>query len=207
VSEVRPEFVWRFFDPDGGDTLSFVQLQVATNDDFVTPLYDSGKVAQTAPRFDMAAPPAGSAAVSDLAPNVTHYWRARHWDSHNLDSDWSPAATFIVRVKGTLTLISPAGSTVSSPTLALSWSLTVTQTQYQVLVESRVAGVWVTHWDSGWVVSTATSVTLPNDYALIEGEQYRVVVRVKDNIDREDLAGDRAFYEATKDITLTGLSV
>lgn len=208
VSEVRPELVWRFNDPDGGDTLSFVQVQLDATDDFETPTYDSLKIAHTSPRFDMASPPSGAAAVSDLAPNTTYYWRAKHWDSHNLESDWSAPASFSVRIKGALTLISPSSSTVSSPTPTISWSLaSVTQTQYEVEVLRKVAGVWVPHWELPWSVGTATSVTIPDAYALIEGEEYRVIVRVKDSVTREDMAGDRAHYEVSEDITLTGLSV
>lgn len=208
VSEVRPEFVWRFNDPDAGDTLSFVQVQIATADDFASTTYDSTKVAYTAPRFDMGSPPSGSAAVSDLAPNTTYYWRAKQWDSHNLESDWSSAAEFEVRIKNTLTLLTPATSSVSSPTPTISWALSAgTQAQWQVEIERKVAGVWLTHWDQGWSVGTTTSVTVPDDYALVEGEEYRVIVRVKDTIDREDMAGDRSFYEDSQEVTLAGLSV
>lgn len=206
VSEVRPELVWRFFDQNAGDTIAFVQVQVDDVDDFATPVYDSAKVAQTSPRFDMASPPAGAAAVSDLLPNSTYYWRPRHWDSHNLVSDWGPPASFIIRIKGTLTLLTPSGASVSSPTPTISWGSTFTQTQYRVLIERKVAGLWLAHWDTGWTVGTTTSVAVPNAFALVENEQYRVTVQAKDNVDREDMPGDRAFFEATRDITLVALS-
>lgn len=208
VSEVRPELVWRFHDPDANDTLTSGQVQIDDADDFETPTYDSGKVTMTAPRFDLNAPPTGAAAVSDLPVNTIRYWRAKQWDSHNLESDWSAAASFQVVLKGTFSLLSPSSSSVTSPTPAISWSLTgATQAQYQVLIERLVAGVWTTHWDQGWTIGVVTSVTVPDAYRLVEGESYRVTVRVKDTIEREDMAGDRSHMEATRDFTLTGITV
>lgn len=207
VSEVRPELVWRFHDPDASDALAFVQVQVSTVDDFSTTVYDSGKVARTTPRFDLASPPSGSAAVSDLSSAITYYWRAKHWDSHNLESDWSPAASFSIRLKGSLSLITPSGATVTSPTPAISWALTTTtQSAYEVVVDRKESGVWVEHYRVPWTLGSTTSIAVPDAYALREGEDYRVSVRVKDQYTREDMPGDRTFYEVTRDITLAALT-
>lgn len=207
VSETKPELVSRFFDQDAEDTLSFIRVRIATTDDFETPTYDSGWVAHTTPRFDLASPPAGAPATPTLATATTYYWDVQFKDNHGIESPVSSAAGFSVTAKGTLTLTSPSGSTVTSPTPTITHTFTgATQQSVEVEIERKVAGIWERHYFVPRYISTATSHTVPDDYRLQEGESYRVTVRVWDNVTREDMAGDRAFVEASQEITLTALS-
>lgn len=190
VSELKPYFAWDFRDLDNEDTLSMIQFQLDTTDDFETPSYDSGEVASTTSYFDSNSPPAGSAAFANLTNGNTYYWRAKHADNHGLWSDWSEAQSFTVTTKGSLTV----DPTPTVPTPTISWSLSVTQQAYYVLIE-RYEGGWVTHWEQPWTTGTTTEVTLPDAYVLNETDLYRRTVRVTDTTDRSDLPGDRSFYE------------
>lgn len=207
VSETKPELVARHSDPDVEDTLRSIRVLIDDADDFATPIYDSGFVTHNQARFDLNAPPAGAPATPTLATATTYYWAMETTDNHGLVSPRSETARFQVTAKGTLVLNSP-GATVSSPTPTISWTLTgATQSQLEVEMQRKVGGVYETHWLLAKHVSSVTSVVVPNDKRLEEGESYRVSVRVWDNVDREDLAGDRSFVEATQDVTLAALSV
>ncbi len=144
-----------------------------------------------------------------LPPNTFLWWRVQHCDTHNLASDFSAAAKFVYRLKGTLTLITPSGATVDSPTPTISWSLSggFTPQAYELLIEHRVGGAWLEHYKIPWTIGTTTSVTVPDASRLIEGESYKITVRVRDTVDRDDMAGDRAFYGVTREVTLIALSV
>lgn len=206
ISETKPEFVFRFFDEDAEDTLSAIQVQIDTEDTFETPDYDSGQLSHSLPRFDLNAPPTGAPATPTLLAATTYYWRAKVWDNHGQESDWSEGASFVYVAKGTLTLDSPATSSVSSPTPTISWTASA-QTSYEVEVERRVGSVWEEHWTVARTVGATTEVTLPDAYRLQENEDYRVTVRVWDATDREDLSGDRAFLEDSQEITLDPVSI
>jgi hypothetical protein len=192
VSETKPELRWDFRDLDAEDVLSEIYVQVDTSDDFETPLYDSGWVASTIPRFDLASPPSGAPATPTLSTGTTYYWQARHRDNHGVESEFSTVTSFTVVTKGTLT----ADPVPEVPTPTFSWSLTgATQVAYYLAVEESIGGIWTTVWESPWQLSTAEEVTLPDDYVLQEGRNYRRVLRVTDNVERADLPGDRAYYE------------
>ncbi len=207
VSETKPELVARHSDPDVEDTLSAVRVLIDDASDFATPIYDSGFVNHNQARFDLNAPPAGAPATPTLLTATTYYWAMETRDNHGIISPRSETASFQVTPKGTLTLGSP-GASVTSPTPTISWTLTgATQSQVEVEVERRVGGVFETHWLLAKHVSSATSVVVPDDKRLVEGETYRVSVRVWDTVTREDLAGDRAFVEAAQETTLAALSV
>lgn len=211
VSETKPELVARFFDPDNEDKLHAIQVQVGTASDFVTPLYDSGRVAHSHARFDLVAPPAGAPATPTLVAGTLYYWRMKTWDNHGVEGDWSETASFNVKAKGVVDLTSPSGSTVTSPVPTFSYTFTPsgteTQKQVEVQVERLDGGVWLAHYLLAKHVTTLTSFTLPDAYRLKEGQTYRVAVRVWDSVDREDMAGDRAFLEDSQQFTLVGVSV
>lgn len=206
VSETKPELVARFADPDLEDTLSAVRVQIATVDTFTTTVYDSGKIASSTPRFDLASPPAGAPATPTLSTATTYYWREKVWDNHGLESDWSEVGSFIAATKSALTLTSPSGSSITSPVPAIAWTFSG-QEQVEILLEKREGGIWVEHWTVPKHVSATTSFSVPNDYALREGVDYRVTVRGWDSVFREDMPGDRAFSEDSQEFTLAGVSV
>ena len=190
VSELKPIFLWDFLDLDNEDTLSLIHVQLDATDDFETPSYDSGEVASTTSIFDSNSPPTGSAAFANLTNTNSYYWRARHADSHGIWSEWSDPQLFTVTTKGTFSL--DAVPLVPTPTI--SWSLSVTQQAYNVLIERYEGGAWVTHWEQPWTTGTASEVTLPDAYVLQESVQYRATVNVTDTVDRADLPGDRSIY-------------
>lgn len=206
VSETKPELAARFFDQDAEDIISAIRVEIDDADDFTTLTYDSGWVPHTAPRFDLAAPPTGAPATPTLATATTYYWRMTVRDNHGLSSPVSDIASFVVTAKGTTTLTYPSGPSVTSPTPTITHTFSGTQQSVEVEIERKVAGIWERHYFVPRYVSTATSHTVPNAYRLVEGETYRVAVRVWDATNREDVPGDRAFSEASREFTLAPLS-
>lgn len=201
VSELKPYFAWDFRDLDGEDTLSMIQFQLDTTDDFETPSYDSGEVASTTSFFDSNSPPTGSAAFANLTSTNSYYWRARHADSHGVWSEWSDPQLFTVTTKGTFT----ADPTPTVPTPTISWSLSVTQQAYYVLIERYEGGAWVTHWEQPWTTGTTSEVTLPATHVLQEGVSYRRTVRVTDTTDRASTPGDPAYYESVEEFEVAAV--
>lgn len=204
VSETKPELVARHSDPDVEDTLSAVRVLIDDADDFASPVYDSGFVTHNQARFDLNAPPTGAPATPTLSTGTLYYWAMETQDNHGLTSPRSETASFQITAKGTLTF---TVGTVSSPTPTFSWTFSGTQSQLEVVVERAEGGIWLEHWRLAKHVSSVTQVTVPNEYRLAEGESYRVTVRIWDNVDREDMAGDRAFVEASQEFVLEPVSV
>lgn len=196
VSIAKPILAWRFTDPDANGAQTSSQVQISTSSDFTTPEYDSGKVANVAQLWDLAA-----TAYGGLAADAVRFWRVRVWDDTDLVSDWADAVSFTRKTHGTLTMSSP-GATVDDLTPPVTWSLSGrTQEAYSVEVELIAAGVQVkTLWDTGRVTSTTTSVTVPAGL-LVSGKTYRVTLKVWDNLDRQAIALDPDYKVTTQDFT------
>lgn len=202
VGKQKPIFMADFTDDEADDYITAIHVQVDNVDDFVTPDYDSGWVAHDQPIFDSNSPPAGSAAFSNLTIGSTRFWRMQVRDRHNLESDWSEPAEFIVRTRAALAITAPtiSGGTINSPTPTISFTFTPASTETKewvwVLLERTVEDVWETHWEYPQQVSSVSSVTVPNENVLEHGTTYRITVRIGDSYEREDLPGDRMFHEA-----------
>ena len=79
-------FSWTFNDPDTGDSQSAYQFQLDDNNDFSSPIIDTGKVTSTA-----------SSTTQTLPSTVgLYYWRVKTWDSYDVEGDWSSGRVIIV---------------------------------------------------------------------------------------------------------------
>lgn len=195
VSETKPELFFSPDDEDGEDTIAGIHLQMDDVDTMATPFYDSGELSHTEPSFDLAAPPTGAPLTPTLGAGP-HYWRVRYQDNHAAWSDWSDVASFIYAAKGTLTLTAPTA--VDSPVPVLTHALTTeTQDEVEVEVERKEDGVWQEHYFLPRHESTATSHQVPDENALEQGYRYRLTKRVWPTTSRDDLPGDREFYEVS----------
>ena len=83
-------FSWIFNDPDAEDSQSAYQFQLDDNNDFSSPIIDTGKVTSTA-----------SSTTQTLPSTVgLYYWRVKTWDSQDAEGAWSEARSIIVdRIK------------------------------------------------------------------------------------------------------------
>lgn len=206
VSETKPILVGSFFDDDGEDFISAIQVQVDDVDTFASSHYTSTKAAATEAVFDTNSPPSGAGTMTALTPGTTYYWRMKVWDSHDVASEYSDPAEFVVVAKSTLVLTAPSSSTVDTPTPTITHTFSGTQEEVEVEIEHLDDGVWLTHWEVPRYASTSLSHAVPDDYALEEGGTYRVSVRVWDDENRADLPGDRDFYEDTQEFTVSASS-
>lgn len=197
VSLALPVLAWTFTDPGGGMAQASSQVQIDDAEDFATPLYDSGKFANTDSSWDLAA-----TAFAGLAPGDVRYWRVRVWDQTDMESEWSDAVEFTRVAKGTLTLVSPPdGGTVDDLTPPVDWTFSGTQTAYYLVLQRATAdGYWAGVYTSGRVASTDTDLTLPAGL-IVTGETYRLTLRVYDDVDRAVTAGDADYVEDVAEFT------
>jgi hypothetical protein len=187
VSTDKPILRFSYSDPGGDDALDAVQVQIDAGNNFVSGIdFDSGWVTATDPELDLS-----TTAYAGLADGSTTYWRVRVRDEAGGISDWSDVASFKRDDKGTLILTNPAASPnnfVDEFTPPIAWTFTgETQKSYQVrIARSTHPNTWI--YDSGRVVSTSTTHTLPFRWhghrVLRDDLSYIVNLRVWDTKDR-----------------------
>lgn len=105
-----------------------------------------------------------------LATDATHTYKAKVWDSADTASSYSAPLAVTPASPVAPTITAPANaSTVTADSAALTWTVSE-QSAYRVVVEK--AGVQV--YDSGYVTSTATSVTPPVTLQDLTSYTYRL---------------------------------
>lgn len=193
VAVLEPTFTWNA--PDQ----SQFKLQISTSTDFTTPEFDTGWIATPEEQYDSA-----GSAWAGITGGQTRYWRVRYINADGLTSPWSETASFGRTNKGTLTITSPAGSTVDDTSPNITHTYTgQTQKAAQYIVEKWDAelGAYREIYDSGRTASTATSFTLPDGLIRKESLNYRLTLRVWDTIQRVGTPGDPNYSEQTKVFT------
>lgn len=201
VSVTKPVLSWVYTDPGSGagSEQASSQVQISSSEDFGSPLYDSGKVANTLPSWDLAATAFGGLGLGDV-----RYWRVRVWDETDIVSEWSEAEEFTRTAKASLSIDSPAGATVDDLTPPIDWTFGATQEAFRLLVEEVPAAGFARRqdplFDTGRVTDTDTLFELPVGL-LRTGITVRVIVRVWDEVDRETTPGDPDYVEASHEFS------
>lgn len=177
VSEHTPVmyFGWEFFDTSSIDAQTAYQIQVERNETGAVE-WDSGKVVST------------SATASWIYPNaeVVYRWRIKLWDRDNVEGAWSSYQVFTPGLPPQVTNVSPAANavvTVPNPTVSWDYSSPGGRPQSSFQIQIHKAGVII--YDSGWVVSTTPSFTLPAG-TLSNATSYALWVYVKDSANIQD---------------------
>ena len=102
-------------DPDASDSLSAVQVQIASDSGFTSIIYDSGVVADSGTTFSITH-------TASLTYNTTYYWRARTQDAAGSWGPYSAGDTFKQNTKpNTPSGLTPTGGSVV-PTLTPTFS-------------------------------------------------------------------------------------
>lgn len=194
ISVDDPTLTFGYSSDDAG-AMTAVHIQAnKTVADFATPSIDVGPVAWTIPTlyWDPLQFP--------LNVGETWFWRARVRNDSNEWSDWSDPAEFTLVLKSALTITAPTGSpaVVTDPTPPFGWSFTGTQEIYRVVVRRISDGA--TMWDTREIAGNATSVVYPDNAPNLERDtDYRLTVRVWDDVDRAVTTGDPAYVEESVD--------
>lgn len=219
VSVPKPTLQWDFVDPSGDQTMLSSRLRLFTS--------QANADANTSPALDITIPSgipefdlddALAAAYGGLAADAQLWWRVLNTDGAGLPSQWSEVATFIRKTKGTLTITNPAAGTpafVNDATPPFAWTFTGrTQKKYEVILTTpETPGVYI--WTSGIITDTALAVTPPPDKIKELGKTYRLIVRIYDTENRQQVPDDPIYVEATRDFvyqfantvaTVTGLT-
>lgn len=194
ISVAKPILSWVYTDPGGATGQSSSQVQISSSSSFTSPVYDSGKVANTVSQWDLSA-----TAYGGIGAGATIFWRVRVWDETDLASPYSDPVSMTRTAKGTLTLTVPAGSTIDDLTPKIQWSLSgATQEAYRVVIQNLSMtpaldpGGTVVQ-DSGRITSAATSL-IPIAGRINDHDTYKITVYVWDTADRQAIPGDPAYY-------------
>jgi hypothetical protein len=194
VSMAKPVLRFDFTDVSGSTQLQAVQVQINSTNVWTAPSFDSGVVAASVPQLDLA-----TTAYAGLADAASVWWRVRTQDGAGLWSDWSDAAQFQRRAKGTLTVTNPPVSgLITEPTPPILWSFTGTQTAWQIFITTPGSATSV--YNTGKVSGTATAHTLPAGI-LKDDSTYTLNLRVWDNIDREATPGEFTWVHVNRNFT------
>lgn len=197
----KPVLRTNFTDLSGDTTMSAINVRIFDSEALAiantAPTWDSGTVATSVPELDL-----NTTAYPGAAADSQKWWRVRVQDGSGLWSDWSDYATFIVKTKGVLAITNPSATTVSDPSLPVTWTFTGrTQKAYQVIVQVINGAVKTITYDSGKITSTSLNATLLATSMKYNNLSYQITVRVWDTIDRESTPGDPAYVEASKVVT------
>jgi hypothetical protein len=201
VSKTKPLLTWTFSDLAGSTVQASSQVQVSTTSDFSSPAYDSGKVANTVPQWDL-----GLTAFAALADGATRFWRVKVWDGTDLESEWSDVQEFAREAKGTLTITNPdeaPDNYVEETTPPIAWTFSDTQEAFAVtLWRVEAGGTLTTLANVSRTASDEVEWEVPAGI-LRTGDTYRVGVAVWDDVDRQHMTGDTDYVYASRDFTYT----
>lgn len=193
VSIARPTLRFDFTDVSGDLTMQAYQVQINSSDSWSSPLIDTGTVASSLPEHTLTA---------DTPASTLRYWRVRVQDGAGLWSDWSEAASFTRTAKPTVAINSPSGGTVTEGTPPVLWTVTGTQTAYQVFLTDPV-DTSIVLWTSGKVTSADNSLTIPDRTPplLTPGASYGLTLRIWDDVVRESTPGDPVYTDTSTTFT------
>jgi hypothetical protein len=162
ITSLTPTLSGTFSDPDSGNTMSAIQVQVYRSSDNAL-MWDSGKapIITTPQNQNWSIQVPGSA---NLAWNVQYYWKAKTWDNSDVQGPWSANQVFLTERAPTVTITSPTqGQTVttSSITAQLSYSQAdnVAQGSYQFQLQDQNGNVLQ---DSGAIQGNNNQYTFNN---------------------------------------------
>lgn len=204
TSLAKPTLRWNFTDVAGDTTQQSFQLRLFSSQALAIAngtgdVLDT-TIASTLPQVDL-----DDTAYGGLAADATVWWRVRVTDGAGLVSGWSEYASFKRTSKGTLTITNPAvdpNDFVNESTPPLTWTFSGrTQESYEVILTTPETPE-LQIWTSGKITGTTLSVTPPEGKLSVVGKTYRLIIRVWDTIDREDVPDDKTYVEASRDFTL-----
>lgn len=204
VLDTTPEFSAIFGD-SGGATLTHAQIQVGTDTNWtVAEMWDSGWVSVSS-RTNGQRCQDISYAGSSLTHSTNYYWRIQFKNNYGDISGYTITQTF--SIDSSLYNVAPSTPSITDPTtgsvtLLQRPTFTFTyhdangdpQTGYQIVITQGGS----THWDSGDVSSSSTSVQVPEGYELTYGLDYYVRVRVTDGQDWSSYSSDTYYVHANQ---------
>ena len=190
VSLARPTLRFGFVDPVGTGELAGFQIQRHTSNSWTSPVYDSGEVASPDPEW---IPP------TDLPTDEDIWWRVRVRNSAGIWSPWSDAARFRRTAKPVITITAPDAGVIYQPLPTFAWTVSGgVQVRRQLAIVDPDDSTDVLY-TTGVVTTAVGAVTLPSSQSrlLVPGQDYRLVVRVWDDVSRESTPGDPSYAETS----------
>lgn len=201
VSVAKPVLTFDFTDVSGDRTMAGAQIQIDPAANWTTPAWDSAGDLNidnaTEPQVDLSV-----TSYPGLASGASTWWRVRTKDGAGLWSNWSDGAQFKYTPHGVVTITNPpVGGPVEDVTPAILWTFSGTQVSYQVFITDPATGLVL--WNTGKVTSTIQEHEVPTGVIANLEDDYRVYVRVWDNVVREQEGNRQIYAQAFRDFVFT----
>ena len=163
-------------------------------------LHGPGWIASTLSEYDLST----TAFTIDDAEEV--FWHVRTKEENGRVSTWSKTAKFRRDTKGVVTITNPPAPAANvveetTPPFTHTFADRDQEATAYTLFQADGEGGWVKIWDRDRRKTSDLSITPPNKLIRSEGVEFKLWVDVYDDIDREDMKGDRAFVRAERIFT------
>ncbi|MEW5759827.1 MAG: hypothetical protein AB1779_03565, partial [Candidatus Thermoplasmatota archaeon] len=176
-----PKFTWSFSDPDLGDSQSGYQVQIADNEGFTSPVYDSGEVTSSLQQHTT------TSSISD----GYWWWRVRTKDSGGVFGGWAKRYVKIDTSIPTTSAPTDSGLWITSKEITWSWSASVDSPSgisgYNISIGTTLGGSDIIN--DLWL---GNITTYKYSYG-VNGTTYYAKIRAKDN------AGNLGSYGLSSD--------
>ncbi len=199
VTDTTPEFSAIFNDGNAGNTGTYYEIEVNTNNTFTgTVMWDSGQVAMSATAIGARSPDISYAGTALTLNGTTYYWRIRFWDNNGAVGTWSAVANFTMNTAPTAPTslltegaTNPVGVTDTTPEFSAIFNdpnSGNTATYYEIEVNTNNTFTGTVMWDTGQVSMTAIAIgTRSSDISYagtaltLSGTTYYWRIRFTDN--------------------------
>lgn len=195
VSIPKPHVGFTYYDTQGLEKVSAVQVQTSAGSSFTSVAWDSGQVASSVPSLDLA-----QTTFPAMTSGQTRWWRVRAKSSVGIWSDWSQPTSFKYVPLPVVTITNPEAS-FSDPTPPITWTVDVPYVQWAASfrkIRSNGSQKIIEH--SGRRTGSPDMWT-PAEGAGQDGATYRIYVDVYDSVEREATPGAPIFGNAQLNTT------
>lgn len=171
------DFSWLYSSSSPGSQQTAYQVIIEQNSDGTT-VTDTGKITSANPTVTIN--------IASALKSVVLRWKVKVWDEDDVQGSFSQYGLFEVADPSTVVVNAPlSGSTVDNPTPSIGWAVSppaadpaIHQRKFRVLLTENVSGSTI--YDSGWLVGTAPSYSIPTGYVQNNGT-YTVTVQIEDD--------------------------
>ena len=190
VSNSLPYLQFNYVDAEGASTMLAYEVQMDGSGNFDSPAW-SRLAESSSPGIDLSL--TGRPA---LVSGNWMWWRVRVQDSSGLWSGWSDPVRFKYQPLGSVSILSPSGST-EDPSPDVVWNHSFTQTAFRLKLYDKTADNRLA-WDTELVQSSSKQYTIPVGVIDAADHTWEAVLEVKDDKDRVAVVNGPVFSQSSR---------